>query len=101
MFCSRFSFFQQENPLKVPRNSLRNVHGKLGGSNGPKPSFPHKKISSLVSRFFLPFSFFAIFLFFSYSFYCNFTICLLKRDIANNAARYVGLSVVDSRIRLL
>lgn len=25
----------------------------------------------------------------------------LKRDIANNAARYVGLSVVDSRVRLL
>lgn len=43
-FCSRFPrffspFFPSENALKVPRNSLRNVRGKLGESNGFKPSF--------------------------------------------------------------
>ena len=35
------------------------------------------------------------------SFYSNIRIRPLKRDIANNAARYVGLSIVDSRVGLL
>lgn len=111
-FCSRFPrffspFFPSENALKVPRNSLRNVRGKLGESNGFKPSFSRaQKIKKKRERekdtrvrfFFPPSLSFSrprvspsslLFLSFLFSRY-NITVYSLQRDIVNNTARYVG-----------